>query len=358
MGIISNWGNLPTAVVQTMAKEAPFNPATDVDLGVAYIAYDTCGPADSSIFIFVMNTTFFALGVHKICGWDFIEEHMLGPKLPFKRRWARRWQRVHKLFRRARPTSERDSEATHVEAQDLPPVEEKAAPQRPKKPRQSSISAMMDSHQRILPTAPLEAPEEPDDQREPPFRSASRTSRTSRRKVDPVPEDPEETMELEDVNDSPPPPAKPILSRILLILAHTPPATYSIVFGLIFSLVQPLKSLLTPTDGWTETRMPDAPDGNPPLAWILDTSKFIGAMTVPMALILLGSSFARLRVHNWKEVPVAAIVAMTAMKSGYVGMSLMAVVIIPVFAVFVVQELRDHTGMFPPSQKSECSSGV
>lgn len=38
MGVISNWGNLPTAVVQTMAKEAPFDPATDVDLGVAYIA--------------------------------------------------------------------------------------------------------------------------------------------------------------------------------------------------------------------------------------------------------------------------------------------------------------------------------
>lgn len=38
MGIISNWGNLPTAVVQTMAKEEPFDPAKDVDLGVAYIA--------------------------------------------------------------------------------------------------------------------------------------------------------------------------------------------------------------------------------------------------------------------------------------------------------------------------------
>lgn len=55
LGIISNWGklqfidigvfgvlmsgNLPTAVVQTMAKEPPFDPATDVDLGVAYIAW-------------------------------------------------------------------------------------------------------------------------------------------------------------------------------------------------------------------------------------------------------------------------------------------------------------------------------
>lgn len=55
MGTISNWGkqsglwalsfsltsrtgNLPTAVVQTLAKSAPFDPDTDVELGIAYIA--------------------------------------------------------------------------------------------------------------------------------------------------------------------------------------------------------------------------------------------------------------------------------------------------------------------------------
>lgn len=71
MGVVSNWGayctsrglrrsnspgNLPTAIVQTMAKEPPFDPSTDVDLGVAYI----------SIFILMMNSTFFPLGLHKV----------------------------------------------------------------------------------------------------------------------------------------------------------------------------------------------------------------------------------------------------------------------------------------------------
>jgi hypothetical protein len=37
MGMISNWANLPTAVVQTIGKEQPFAEG-DVDLGVAYIA--------------------------------------------------------------------------------------------------------------------------------------------------------------------------------------------------------------------------------------------------------------------------------------------------------------------------------
>ncbi|BEI81803.1 hypothetical protein CcaverHIS002_0209630 [Cutaneotrichosporon cavernicola] len=99
MGIVSNWGNLPTAVVQTMAREAPFNPETDVDLGVAYIA----------IFILLMNSVFFALGVHRVseipgpatnfemCGWDFAEDRRVSNET-FKQRWSRRlskFQRPH-----------------------------------------------------------------------------------------------------------------------------------------------------------------------------------------------------------------------------------------------------------------------
>ena len=54
MSILSNWGmwssvadgeeadpvgNLPIAVTQTVAKDAPFDPSRDVELGVAYISY-------------------------------------------------------------------------------------------------------------------------------------------------------------------------------------------------------------------------------------------------------------------------------------------------------------------------------
>lgn len=37
MGMLSNWGNIPTAVVQTVGAEAPFQEG-DVQLGVAYVA--------------------------------------------------------------------------------------------------------------------------------------------------------------------------------------------------------------------------------------------------------------------------------------------------------------------------------
>lgn len=34
----SNWGNLPTAVVQTIATQDPFDPKRDPTLGVAYVS--------------------------------------------------------------------------------------------------------------------------------------------------------------------------------------------------------------------------------------------------------------------------------------------------------------------------------
>lgn len=33
MGALSNWGLLPTAIVQSVAASSPFNPATDPALG-------------------------------------------------------------------------------------------------------------------------------------------------------------------------------------------------------------------------------------------------------------------------------------------------------------------------------------
>lgn len=243
-----------------------------------------------------MNTTFFALGVHKICGWDFMEEHQLGPKLPFRKRWAERSRRLHRLIRRPRRSSTSSTGSTRfdiaIPSADATPDSVPSNPEKTqtnsRKPRQSSISAMMDSRQRILPTAPLEAPEE---HPESPFRTTSKTIPMIQEPPDPEPK-------------------PPLARRILLLIAHIPPATYAIVLGLLFSLVQPLKALLK----HSETYMPNAPDGNPPLSWLLDTAAFIGAMTVPMALILLGSSFARLKFQRG-QVPVVAIVAMTAVKS-------------------------------------------
>lgn len=75
------------------------------------------------------------------------------------------------------------------------------------------------------------------------------------------------------------------------------PVSAAVVIALPCALIPPLRALFTKTEGWTGTRMPNAPDGKPPLAFILETASFIGAICIPAGLILLGASFARLKVR-------------------------------------------------------------
>ncbi|KAJ7831411.1 hypothetical protein B0H14DRAFT_3464107 [Mycena olivaceomarginata] len=52
-----------------------------------------------------------------------------------------------------------------------------------------------------------------------------------------------------------------------------------------------------------------APDGQPPLAFMMHAAAFVGAASVPMGLVCLGSALARLRVPcgSWDTLPVGAI---------------------------------------------------
>jgi hypothetical protein len=85
---------------------------------------------------------------------------------------------------------------------------------------------------------------------------------------------------------------------VIVLKSFLMPVTIATLFGVPCSVILPLKALFTYTEGWTGGRMPNAPDGNPPLAFILETATFLGGMTVPAALILLGASFARLKVRS------------------------------------------------------------
>lgn len=76
------------------------------------------------------------------------------------------------------------------------------------------------------------------------------------------------------------------------------PTTIALVIALPCALVLPLKSLFTTVDGWTGVKMPNAPDDKPPLSFILETAAFLGGITVPASLFLLGASIARLQVGH------------------------------------------------------------
>lgn len=99
-----------------------------------------------------------------------------------------------------------------------------------------------------------------------------------------------------------------LLSRVLCRLrAAITPVTCSLVTALTIALVPDLKALFVVSSERTSWR---APDNRAPLAALLDTATFLGGITVPLSLILLGASFARLRVPRpFLRLPVTAMVA-------------------------------------------------
>ncbi|WRT64564.1 uncharacterized protein IL334_001496 [Kwoniella shivajii] len=382
MGVLSNWGNLPTAVVYTVAKGSPFDPSTDTELGVAYIA----------VFVLVMTVTLFPLGMHKMCAWDFREENLARDKpLPLRQRWSQRFESIKSIIRPAKIKSddeEQQGEKSHDSATTLsaptaspsdvlsrhrsehdyhksarttsttdmegdaedgdivaPDLVYRArfaggADVTRKKSRASSFHSLMESTRPIPPTAPLDAvgiaepcqdPTSPEpDILQPVCSRHGGETYNYHHPATPAP----------SIHAAKPPLKKKIMKYVNPFLS---PFMAAIILGIICSTVQPIKALfVTGVPGWSGTRIPNAPNDEPPLAFIMDTATFLGSISIPGGLVLLGASFGRLKVpKNWNEVPFAAIFAMTAFK----------MIVTPIIGTFFVIGLRDHTSLYPKEDK-------
>jgi hypothetical protein len=125
------------------------------------------------------------------------------------------------------------------------------------------------------------------------------------------------------------------LNRRLIIIeflkALCSPASMAIIFSFPIALIPQLKALFVEVPG---TYMPSAPDGQPPLAFFLDATSFVGAASVPLGLICLGSSLARLnmpRKGEWKALPLGAITCIAIGK----------MILMPVLGVLICQGLTN-----------------
>ncbi|KAE8540514.1 hypothetical protein D1P53_003461 [Cryptococcus gattii VGV] len=306
MGTLSNWGNLPTAVVQTLAKSAPFDPDTDVELGVAYIAKDKKAKKEDDINDEKLEEI--AKGISS----PEAETHKSKTSIDFDERG----EEPSEMIQRARFAGGADVAR--------------------KKSRASSFHSMMETTRSIPATAPLDASgiAEP----------CLVPSTINRDHILPVDSRRIEPCQYHHPVTPAPSIHKPSWGQRLLKLARefVMPLTVAIILGIICSVISPIKALFVPVDGWSGTRIPYAPDGKPPLSFITDTANFLGGMSIPAGLILLGASFGRLKMpKKWSDIPVGAIIAMTAFK----------MIIIPVFGVFVVQAFRDDTGLYPREDK-------
>ena len=125
-----------------------------------------------------------------------------------------------------------------------------------------------------------------------------------------------------------------IRSAYSMIRSSMSPPSLSIIISFVISVVPALKALFVPNV--SGVNFPSAPDGQPPLAILMNTANFIGAASIPLGLICLGSALARLQLPQgrWRSLPIASITALAAAR----------LLIMPVLGVIVCQSLT-HVGI-------------
>ncbi|KAJ7582538.1 auxin efflux carrier transmembrane protein [Mycena floridula] len=306
-GGFSNVADIPTSVIMSITAAAPFGGTSDQNLAVAYI----------SAILLVYMVTFFPCGGHRWIAADFVgpdvEPEEIREQVRLRRRmilygWTKRFLRLYRF-----------QPGTDIEVV----KNEKAEPVRPAvKPLHQRTragkhvpfydDAMLSGAQSPVCSPPPStdrgrSPEPTLTALSPPSSQAAETS------LLPIAEKASSLRSTTSTSQSQLGPIK----YIRLVLAHlksgalqmmTPPSL-SILISFPIALIPKVKALFVKVDG---VSMPSAPDGLPPLAFFLDTTTFIGAASVPLGLICLGSALARMKIsrNNWTSLPLGAIASL------------------------------------------------
>ncbi|KAK9366697.1 auxin efflux carrier [Lipomyces kononenkoae] len=124
-----------------------------------------------------------------------------------------------------------------------------------------------------------------------------------------------------------------LVARLILFLRnlYQPPAA-SLIVSIVVAVITPVKSLFVAT-GYP---MPNAPDGLPPLDFVMDFVNFIGQAAVPTGLMLLGALIGRLRLQKLPKGFWKVMAATTLLK----------LVVLPIIALAWTQRLR-KAGLIP-----------
>ena len=188
-----------------------------------------------------------------------------------------------------------------------------------------------------LPVDPIESLPTPRTYQETPFTSRPTTpTLTHAESTTQIAALPRSVKEVRFKDTAPPRPAsvRPTFRRRCLRNARTfvagllSPASLSVLLAFPIALVTPLKGLLV---ALPDSPIPNAPDGEPPLAFVMDTAAFVGAASVPLGLICLGAALARLKIPRgaWRALPLGAIGALALAK----------IVVSPVLGVLICEGL-------------------
>ncbi|KAI0920832.1 hypothetical protein AcW2_005986 [Taiwanofungus camphoratus] len=316
---MSNWGNLPNAVVMSITEQPPFNPNTDPALGVSFV----------SIFIVSYHLVFWVAGAAHSLSWDYLPGVPQGDAAERPVSWkekpiggfvARRILRMKVPSRE--PSADVKVDATSAaknEKDHLTDLEKNASPP---------------MAQQVLGDVPYD--------HDPDVQLARRTSRLSAIS----PGEPLTHVNSSSVLPTAPPSSpcpsvhpetpsippsfpKRMVQALRPLSAVVTPITLTLAVSLPIALITDLKALFVSV---ADEGGPDwhGPDGRPPLAFVMDTTEFLGNIAVPLALILLGASFARLKIPRpISRLPIMAMLAVSFAK----------MVFLPIIGVFMVQAM-------------------
>ncbi|SCZ89290.1 BZ3500_MvSof-1268-A1-R1_Chr1-1g01084 [Microbotryum saponariae] len=379
----SNWGDLPTSVVQTVCLSAPFAGQADADLAIAY------NVTAAAIFILIFYITLFPMRGTWFIQADYTrvkpssddEEEGVGANTGG---WAGTREKVSRLLnrrRKAQPTRPEAETDLSSGEENVPATERTVDPTRQMATfsdlRRQTSSRSIGSHsiRELASTAQAAAVDDTSEHnRKWSFgRAQLQAAQNERERLKTIMASPaqsvsgDETVEVSEfegqarrVNgdggasfEKAGPSSEQGTSssirqggkwthfakelRSFVTSCITPP-TISLVFALVCALVKPVKALFLDA---SYSFHPTAPDGLPPLAIVLDTAAFLGNASVPLGLIVLGSALQRMRLPRpISRLPFASITALAVAK----------LVILPVFGFFFVQALVRHTNLVREDQ--------
>lgn len=264
----ANYGDIPTSVMLSITAGAPFGGSNDQNLAVAYI---------SALLLF-WTVTFFPCGAHRWIAMDFIgpdvENEEVRQQIRLKHRRIVRGC-VYWTRKPSRPDQESGSE---IKSQVVPSSSTHNS---------SAIKEANTNYTKSTLSAAV---------------SAADT----------------QAMTAIEEHERTPPPVHNYLKaarawlRTLALQLSTPPSA-AVLVSFTIAVIPKVKALFLTVDG---VYMPTAPDGQPPLAFLFDTATFVGAASVPLGLICLGSALARMSVplNKWQELPLGAILSLAAAK--------------------------------------------
>ncbi|KAK0502056.1 hypothetical protein EDD18DRAFT_1139119 [Armillaria luteobubalina] len=271
---MSNWGNLPTAVVLTVTEQKPFDPNTDPQLGVSYV----------SIFILAYNIIMWISGAANMLAWDYAPGVPQGDLANVRVSWHEKpiaTFLLHSDCEKAEDEKDADSERDKVLSvimgkqpeSDLGGMETDPEIQLARKtsrlsafsprPRRPSVGIsthphagsllpppnVSQSYLKELPDTAVQSPKDPlvTDQQEP----------------EPAEED-EKPGRFASL-------FPPFLQRTFKPMASLfTPITMSMYIAIPVSLIPQLKALFLEVDGGPYYQ---GPDGNPPLTFIINTGR-------------------------------------------------------------------------------------